>query len=164
MTSQWPCCCKEQQWKSLLGIWFYSYAKLERHFASVVYTNMAVLSRDWKPRIVFFFQLINLFQRQMLSTHAVSDSLLFRKLSLPGGTNSLCMFFLFLSFFLSPDNSVINRTACNCHNYQIKSKSNQINCLSSITRGVVVPSPEPEAHVLSVQAFRVELEFRSAGF
>ena len=42
---------------------------------------------------------------------------------------------------------------------QIKSK-----CLSLITQGVVAPSPEPEAHVLSVQAFRVELEFRSAGF
>ena len=36
--------------------------------------------------------------------------------------------------------------------------------LSSITRGVVTQSPEPEAHVLCVRAFRVELEFRSAGF
>ena len=45
-----------------------------------------------------------------------------------------------------------------------KSKSNQIKCLSSITWGVVAPSPEPEAHVLSDWAFRVELEFRSAGF
>ena len=36
---------------------------------------------------------------------------------------------------------------------------NQIKCLSSITRGVVTPSPEPEAHVLSVRAFRVEMEF-----
>ena len=30
--------------------------------------------------------------------------------------------------------------------------------------GVVTQSPEPEAHVLCVQALRVELEFRSAGF
>ena len=42
-------------------------------------------------------------------------------------------------------------------------KSNQV-ILSSITRGVVTQSPEPEAHVLCVRAFRVELEFRSAGF
>ena len=33
------------------------------------------------------------------------------------------------------------------------------SCLSSITRGVVAQSPEPEAHALSVPAFRVELEF-----
>ena len=31
-------------------------------------------------------------------------------------------------------------------------------------QGVVTQSPEPEAHVLCVRAFRVELEFRSAGF
>ena len=37
--------------KSLLGIWFYYYAKLERHFAIVLYTNKAVSSREWKPRI-----------------------------------------------------------------------------------------------------------------
>mgnify|MGYP006896103151 CR=1 FL=1 len=37
--------------KSLLGIWFYYYAKLERHFAIVLYTNMAVSSSEWKPRI-----------------------------------------------------------------------------------------------------------------
>jgi len=45
-------------------------------------------------------------------------------------------------------------------------KSNQIksSCLSSITRGVVALSPEPEAHISSVRAFRVELKFRSAGF
>ena len=50
--------------------------------------------------------------------------------------------------------------------FKIKSKANknQINCLSSITRGVVAPSPEPEAHVLSIRAFRVELKLRSAGF
>ena len=30
------------------------------------------------------------------------------------------------------------------------------SCLSSITRGVVARSPEPEAHVLSVREFRVE--------
>ena len=36
--------------------------------------------------------------------------------------------------------------------------------LSSITRRVVTQSPEPEAHVLCVRAFRVKLEFRSAGF
>jgi len=29
---------------------------------------------------------------------------------------------------------------------------------------VVAQSPEPKAHVLTVQAFRVELEFGSAGF
>ena len=29
---------------------------------------------------------------------------------------------------------------------------------------MLAPSPEPEAHVLSVRAFQVELEFRSAGF
>ena len=33
------------------------------------------------------------------------------------------------------------------HYIQIK---NQIKCLSSITRGVVAPSPDPEVHVLSV--------------
>ena len=37
--------------KCLLGIWFYYYAKLERHFAIVLYTNLAVSSREWKPRI-----------------------------------------------------------------------------------------------------------------
>ena len=40
---------------SLLGIWFYYYAKLERHFAIVLYTNMAVSSREWKPRIFVSF-------------------------------------------------------------------------------------------------------------
>ena len=33
--------------KILLGILFYYYAKLERHFAIVLYTNIAVLSRDF---------------------------------------------------------------------------------------------------------------------
>ena len=49
---------------------------------------------------------------------------------------------------------------------QVQIKSNQIksSCLSSITRGVATQSPEPEAHVLCVRAFRVELEFRIAGF
>ena len=37
--------------KSLLGVWSYYYPKLERHFAIVLYTNMAVSSREWKPRI-----------------------------------------------------------------------------------------------------------------
>ena len=37
--------------KNILGISFYYYAKLERHFATVLYTNMAVSSREWKPRI-----------------------------------------------------------------------------------------------------------------
>ena len=32
--------------KSLLGIWFYYYAKRERHFDSVLYTNMALSSRE----------------------------------------------------------------------------------------------------------------------
>ena len=31
--------------KSLLGIWPYYYAKLERHFAIVLYTNMSAQSR-----------------------------------------------------------------------------------------------------------------------
>jgi len=30
---------------------FYYCAKLERHFAIVLYTNMAVSSREWKPRL-----------------------------------------------------------------------------------------------------------------
>ena len=35
--------------KKVLGIWFYYYAKLERHFGIVLCTNMAVSSREWKP-------------------------------------------------------------------------------------------------------------------
>ena len=31
--------------------WFYYYTELERHFPIVFYTNMAVSSREWKPRI-----------------------------------------------------------------------------------------------------------------
>ena len=42
--------------------------------------------------------------------------------------------------------------------------SSSSSCLSSITRGVVAQSPKPEAHVLTVRAFRVGLEFGSAGF
>lgn len=53
-------------------------------------------------------------------THVVKDSLVFLKLSLPGGTNSLCTFFLFLSFLRSEDNSVIKRTACTCHSFNDK--------------------------------------------
>ena len=45
--------------------------------------------------------------------------------------------------------------------FQVQIKS---NCFSSVMRGVVTQSPEPEAHVLCVRAFRVELEFGSAGF
>ena len=45
--------------------------------------------------------------------------------------------------------------------FQVQIKS---SCFSSIMRRVVTQSPEPEAQVLCVQAFRVELEFRSAGF
>ena len=41
--------------KTLLGIWFYYYAKLERHFAIVLYTNMALSSREWKPRIKYSY-------------------------------------------------------------------------------------------------------------
>ena len=37
--------------KSRLGIWFCYYAKLERHFANVFLTNMAVSSCEWKPWI-----------------------------------------------------------------------------------------------------------------
>ena len=59
-------------------------------------------------------------------THVVKDSLVFLKLSLPGGTNSACTFFLFLSFFRSADNSVIKRTACTCHNYN-NNNNNKIN-------------------------------------
>ena len=47
---------------------------------------------------------------------------------------------------------------------QIKSNQVKSSCLTSITWEVVTQSPEPEAHVLCVQALRVELEFRSAGF
>ena len=38
--------------KNLLGTCFYYYATLERHFAIVLYTNMAVSSHEWKPRII----------------------------------------------------------------------------------------------------------------
>ena len=34
--------------KNLSWIWFYYYAKRERHFAIMLYTNMAVSSREWK--------------------------------------------------------------------------------------------------------------------
>ena len=47
---------------------------------------------------------------------------------------------------------------------QIESNQVKSSCLTSIMRGVVPHSPEPEAHVLCVRAFQVELEFRSAGF
>jgi len=40
--------------KSLLGLCLYYYAKLERRFAIVLYPNMAVSSREWKPRIANF--------------------------------------------------------------------------------------------------------------
>jgi len=45
-------------------------------------------------------------------------------------------------------------------------KKNQIKSiyLSSRTWGVVAPSPKPEAHVLNIQAFQIELEFRRVGF
>ena len=35
--------------KGLLGIWFYDYAKLEPHFAIVLFTNMAFSPCEWKP-------------------------------------------------------------------------------------------------------------------
>lgn len=38
--------------KRVMRIWFYYYAKLERHFAIDLYTNIAVSSHEWKPRIV----------------------------------------------------------------------------------------------------------------
>ena len=44
--------------KVFLGIWFYHHAKLERHFAIVLYTNMAVSSRKWKSRILFSIQAV----------------------------------------------------------------------------------------------------------
>ena len=37
--------------KILLGIWFYYYVKHEWHLAIVLYTNMAVSSHEWKPRM-----------------------------------------------------------------------------------------------------------------
>ena len=46
--------------KSLLEIWFYYYAKRERHFAIVLYTNIAVASRQWKPRILVQFYVIQM--------------------------------------------------------------------------------------------------------
>ena len=51
LTSWRPCRCKEQKRKRLLGIWLYYYAKTERHFAFVLYNNMAVKSRECKPKI-----------------------------------------------------------------------------------------------------------------
>ena len=51
LTSRRPCWSKEQKRKSLLGIWLYFYAKLVEPFSIVLYTNMAVSSREWKPRI-----------------------------------------------------------------------------------------------------------------
>ena len=36
--------------KRLLGLWLYYCAKLERRFVIVLYTNMAVSSREWKSR------------------------------------------------------------------------------------------------------------------
>ena len=43
--------------KSLLGIWFYNYAKPERNFAVVLFTNMVVSSREYKPRIAGYNEL-----------------------------------------------------------------------------------------------------------
>ena len=37
--------------RSLLGIWTYYKAKLERHFAIVLYTNISASSRECNPRI-----------------------------------------------------------------------------------------------------------------
>ena len=68
------------------------------------------------------------------------------------------------TFFPGPGSSSI--IVILCSNSIVVSYVGQIksNCLSSITRGVVAQSPALEAHVLCVRAFRVELEFRSAGF
>ena len=38
--------------KVLFGILFYYYAKFERHFAIVVYTNIAVLSREFNLQML----------------------------------------------------------------------------------------------------------------
>ena len=46
--------------KSLLEIWFYYYSKRERHFAIILYTNIAVASREWKPRILVQFNVIQM--------------------------------------------------------------------------------------------------------
>ena len=45
--------CIKKSREKVLGIWLYYYAKLVRHFAIVLYTNMAVLSRKWKHPIQF---------------------------------------------------------------------------------------------------------------
>ena len=48
--------------RSLLGIWFYYYAKLERHFAIVLYTNMSASSRECNLRITHIAALEPRFQ------------------------------------------------------------------------------------------------------
>ena len=55
----------------LLGTWFYYYAKLEQHFAIVLYTNMAISSHEWKPAFSKYlnFTIILL----LLIKHPVSD-------------------------------------------------------------------------------------------
>ena len=52
LTSSTPCWCTDQTRKTHLGIRFYYYANHESSFVIVLYTNMAVLSRDWKPPII----------------------------------------------------------------------------------------------------------------
>ena len=52
--------------KNLLGIWFYYYANFERHFAIVLYTNMAVSSREWKPSIGLLQLAITWYKSAML--------------------------------------------------------------------------------------------------
>ena len=52
--------------KVSLGIWLCYHAKLERHFAIVLYINIVVSSRNWKPRISFSTQaLICTFKKQL---------------------------------------------------------------------------------------------------
>ena len=43
--------------RSLLGIWFYYYAKRERHFAIVLCTNMSASSRECNPTISSYISL-----------------------------------------------------------------------------------------------------------
>ena len=64
--SRRPCWCTEKYRKNL-WIWFYFYAKLERHFATVSYTNMAISSGEWKPKI-------RTRSIAMLGLHAIPDS------------------------------------------------------------------------------------------
>ena len=85
-------------------------------------------------------------------THVVKDSRVFLKLSLPGGTNSLCTFFLFLSFFRSADNSVIKRTACTCHSFNDNKKNQQLR-----TAAWLAPLVFTERSIFSLNQSRIQI-------